>query len=387
MNDTAKKFKVARITTTPNAFVHIIKTIIELRKDNFNFHFISSDEPYAKYLHDTYGFEQIPTSIRREISPLHDLLSVVNLIRIFRMQKYDIVHSSTPKGGLVTALAGFLTRVPVRIHTFTGQRWAVMTGPKRKLLMFLDKLVINLNTRCYADSKSQVQFLVDSGVAKPGQVFCLGEGSYGGVDLDHFSRSNYTDARPLISQKYKIPSDKPWILFVGRITRDKGINELITAFVDIHQIQPAELILVGDMESIDDKSREAISLNEHIHYVGFQNDPASFMAASDLLCIPSFREGFGTVVIEAAALGLPSIGTDIPGLKDSIQNDHTGLLVPLNDLSSLKKALLKLLTDKNYRLQLGEGALKRAREVYSSDRVAKLLKNEYLELLHRAKKF
>lgn len=378
---------MARITTTPNAFVHIINNLVDLKNDCFEFDLLCSEEEYGYFLKEKYHFNVIFTPIMREISILNDLKSVWNLYNIFRKNKYSIVHSSTPKGGLVTAIAGLLSFTPIRLHTFTGQRWAISKGPKRFLLKAIDRLIIRLNTNCYADSRSQVSFLIKEGVAKPGEVLCLGEGSYGGVDTQKFNSELYPHSKSEISKKYNVPINPPWILYVGRITKDKGIEELIHAFPKIHNAEPCELVLIGTIEDLDPSIVSVILSHPNIHHLGFQKNPAQFMAASYIQCMPSYREGFGTVVIEAAAMGVPTIGTNIPGLQDSIQDELTGLLIPVFDSEALVASTIRLLRDKNLRDHLGRNAEIRAREVFSSDTMSKLLKNAYSDLITKIHKY
>ena len=159
--------------TVPSFFVHLINNIKEYQKAGFEVELISSEEEYGSYLAQHHGFKLHYINIPREISPKQDITTLWKLYKRFREQKYDIVHSGTPKAGLLCAIAGLLARVPVRIQTFTRPRWATLQGKLRKLLKFLDTLVIKLNTRCYADSPSQIQFLVDQGVASKKELFCL----------------------------------------------------------------------------------------------------------------------------------------------------------------------------------------------------------------------
>jgi glycosyltransferase involved in cell wall biosynthesis len=384
-NDTLKKIKVARIVSIPNFFVHSIANFIELQKNGFELDLICSEEKYGEYLKKEYGFNVIYCNIEREISLLEDLKSLYNLYKIIRKNKYTIVHSATPKAGILSAVAAFLARSPIRLHTFTGQRWVTLHGAKKKLLVTLDKIIIMLNTQSYTDSPSQVDFLVEEKITKRKNLICLGQGSFGGVNLTRFNRSLYPAIRNELAEKFQIKKDHPWILFVGRLTKDKGINELVRAFIETNTETPCSLILVGNFESrldpIESDVENSIKTHPHIHYLGFQENPAAIMAACDLMCLPSYREGFGTVVIEAAACELPTIGTDIVGLKDAIINNETGLLVPSHDQDALKIAMMKLLKDESLRKKLGSQARDRAIKNFDTKIISLELIESYKKLL------
>lgn len=365
----------------PTFFVHLINNIKEYQKNGFEVELISSEAPYGEFLREHHSFRLTNINIPRAISPLQDLIALWRLYRHFRKNNYAIVHSGTPKAGLLVAIAGFFARVPVRMHTFTGQRWATIRGPLRWLLKKLDSLIVLLNTRCYADSPSQVLFLIDEKVAPAGHLHCLHKGSYGGIDPSRFDKSRFPNARAELSQRLDFPLELPWLLYVGRITANKGMRELIFAFLRTLETADSRLLIMGDFESIETQQDaswvDLISSHPKIKRIPFQTDPEFYMAGCDLLCLPSYREGFGTVVLEAAALGICAIGTDIPGLRDSIVDTETGLLVPLEDVSALEQAILKLILDKNLRVQLGERARTRAIQDFGFDTIARLQMEDY----------
>lgn len=328
-------------------------------------------------------FEAIP--IARKVSPWADLCALFRLYIFFRRNRFDLVHSTTPKAGLLSALAGWLAGVPLRLHTFTGQAWAESRGLVRWLGKVADIAIVRLNTRCYADSLSQRDFIATQGIAPAMDIHVLGAGSLGGVDLTRFHSSAKSKSTAL-RMSLGIPSEAPVIGFVGRITRDKGIVELLTAFSDISsKNENAHLILVGPDESTGDPDIESLlrASGGHVHCIGYQPDPERWMATFDLFCLPSYREGFGNVVLEAAAMGIPSVGTRISGLVDSIIDNVTGMLVPVKDTQALAKVLYQLLEDTSLRRRLGEAAEMRARTLFDSNIVNGLLLNEYQQLAAR----
>lgn len=354
-------------------------------KAGFDVRLISSKAPYGDFLRQEHRFDLTEIEIPRNISPLKDLVAIWKLYRNFRQNQYDIVHSGSPKPGLLVAIAGFLARVPVRLHTFTGQRWATLHGPLKLLLKKLDQLVIRLNTRCYADSPSQIEFLIQERIATPGALHCLHEGSYGGIDISHFRKGKFPEARAELAERLNWPLEIPWILFVGRITYDKGLQELIEAFNLCTKTTDARLLLLGDLESLvperDSTWQKNLQDNEKIRQIPFQTNPEFYMAACDFLCLPSHREGFGTVVIEAAASGICALGSDIPGLRDSIVDKQTGILVPVGNPQALAQAMVSLCTDVDLRRKLAANAFARANKDFDFHVIAAEQMKEYDQLL------
>ena len=319
--------------------------------------------------------------IPREISPLADLVALFRLWRAFGRLKPDLVHSITPKAGLLAAIAGRLRGVPIRLHTFTGQAWAVRSGLVRWLSRMADRLVVRLNTRCYADSFSQRDFLAAEGICRPGELRVLGSGSLAGVDLKRFDAGRLRDAAAQARARLGVPAGHKLIAFVGRVTRDKGVGELVAAFAGLRD---AALVLVGPLEPERDPlaadTLAAIKRDPAIHAVGYDPEPERYLAAADLLCLPSYREGFGIVVLEAAALGLPCVGTRIVGLTDAVVDGVTGVLVPPKDAGALRRALESLLSDDARRRALGDAARDRVRRQFDARTMQAGLLAEYAAL-------
>lgn len=376
--------KIARVATIPESLTSIISSIRDCQKAGFEVDIICSRSTYGEFLRNELGLNVIYCEIPREISLIRDFKALVLLFWIFVKNRYDIVHSNTPKAGLVCALAGFFSFRKVRLHTFTGQRWATLQPPLRNVLKLIDRLIILLNTKCYADSKSQIDFLVKENIASYDKIECLGDGSFGGVDLEKFSNSNRAQCREEISLKYNIPNELVWVVYVGRIVKDKGIEELIEAHRMVVKNTPYHLVLVGPFEEgdpVSSETKQIILSDAFIHHLGFQNDPAYFMKAADFLCLPSYREGFGTVVLEAAACGITSIGTDISGLRDAIIDNETGILIPSKNSDMLADAMSDLINDIPYRNFLATNALRRAREKFGHELLSQLQIAEYSKLL------
>jgi glycosyltransferase involved in cell wall biosynthesis len=333
------------------------------------------------------GAACVPIEMPRTVSLWRDLLALLQLFRFFRKNKIMIAHSTTPKAGLLSAIAGLLAGVPVRIHTFTGQPWVGMNGPMRRLARWSDWLIGKLNTRCYADSDSQRRFLIEQKIVAPQNLFVIGAGSLAGVDVERFNPERVSmQERDELGAKHGIPHDARVILFVGRITPDKGVRELIAAFREIKAAgSTAHLVLAGPLDSerggASNLSMRDIDCVPDTHLVGYTERPEAYMAIADILCLPSYREGFGTVVIEAAAMGVPTIGTNIYGLSDAVVNGETGVLVPPRDSAALASALAVLLKDKVKCTSMGLAARERARTLFEASRVNSKVAEEYLHLL------
>lgn len=378
-----KKLHIARVSTVP----FFVLTQLKSQIDAFSSHgmtvtVITSGEDFHGQMSEIENANFIPVDISRNISLIKDLVSLVKLFRLFKLNKFDVVHSTTPKAGLLCAVAGYFAGVPVRMHTFTGQPWATMSGVKRSILKTCDKIIGGLNTHCYADSSTQKNFIVKNKIIKEGKISVLGNGSLAGVDLARFNKSNYSlefisDLRASLG----VPPNGKVILFVGRITPEKGIQELMEAFVQVAAADNStHLLLVGPIEETGGEIIDSFANTRawsRVHRVGFSNEPEKFMALADLLCLPSYREGFGTVVIEAAAMGIPTVGTSIYGLSDAVVDGATGLLVPPQDADALGLALISLVTDRALLLQMGKAANARAVEEFDSTKMSALMLNEY----------
>ena len=318
----------------------------------------------------------------RTISPLRDIRALCHLYRHFRHARYDIVHSTTPKAVLLCAMAGWLANVPIRMHTFTGQPWVELRGVVRVLAKAADWVTARLNTLNFADSPSQRNFLVSMGVCRSDKIAVIGSGSLAGVNVRRFDREIVQKSFQNMRERLDIRDDAVVIVFVGRLVRDKGVVELVHAHRALRmRYANLKLVLVGPQEPERDplppEVIELIEQDESIYMVGYTDHPEAYLVGADIFCLPSYREGFGNVVIEAAAVGLPAVGTDIVGLRDAIAHGETGLLVPAKNVEALTDALAQLVDDSTFRQQLGMQAHTRALKLYDSDSVNQLLLDEY----------
>ena len=317
-----------------------------------------------------FGVRGIRVPMERHISLTRDIVSLWRIIKIFRREKPDMVHSMTPKAGLLCMLAGWLTRVPVRIHTFTGLVFPTSTGLKRRILMLTDSITCRCATHVIPEGEGVKNDLLNNGITKK-PLRVLGYGNVKGVDMTLYSIENFKlrieNYPPVKKEQIKEVLKKTPLftfLFVGRIVKDKGINELCSAFKRLHAEHPqTRLWLVGPFEeNLDPVSPETKALiteeQNGIYSVGTKrgDDLLAYYTASDCFVFPSYREGFPNTVLEAGAMGLPSIVTDINGSREIIEDGKNGVIVPSKDEQALYEAMKKMVEDQGLREQMAANA-------------------------------
>jgi len=338
--------------------------------------------PAGAELLDDLDAQFIPLAIQRKASPWRDLLVLIQLTMLFRRERFDLVHSIMPKTGLLAMLAGWLAGVPNRMHTFTGQVWANKRGWKRNALKSFDKLIVLFATHVLVDSPSQRDFLVSEGVLKPGKGIVLGHGSICGVGAEQFHPD--AQASSAVRAEMGISPEQTVILFLGRLNRDKGMLDLAAAFADIaSRRSDVVLVLVGTEEDVPFAHVQEICgvYRDRLRRGSFTPVPERYMAAADIFCLPSYREGFGQVIIEAAACGVPTVATRIYGITDAVEEGKTGLLFLAGDVAALTKNLLTLIEDQALRENMGEAARIRALELFASEKITGELVRLYEKIL------
>jgi glycosyltransferase involved in cell wall biosynthesis len=323
----------------------------------------------------------VPLTIARDINIISDFICLIQLIKIFRQQKFSAVHSLMPKSGLLAMLAAWIVRAPLRVHTFTGQVWVTKIGFKRYLLKKIDVLIACLSMHVIVDSFSQQQFLIKEKVIIEEKSIVFANGSISGVNIGNF-KSNLQE-RFNIRVQLGIANDALVYLFIGRLNTDKGVLNLAKAWREAN-IKGAYLLFVGPDEQQLKKAIMSIlaSADLSVRFIGYTDTPQSYMAAADVLCLPSYREGFGSVVIEAAAVGIPAIASRIYGITDAVVEGETGLLHVASDVEGIKKCIQMLASDESLRLKLGDQAKIRAIRDFDSRLVTNAWVNFYSENTH-----
>lgn len=386
----ARGLRIACVTSVPFFLMTQLRKQIEHMLDLGIFvTVITSPGPELAQIGSHHNLTLQVLEIPRRLAPLRDFVALYRLYRLFRQGRFTIVHSTTPKAGLLSAVAGRLAGVPIRLHTFTGQAWIGLRGPLRWLARTSDRIIGWLNTHCYADSESQRQFLISSGILRERSISIIGSGSLAGVDLKRFSRERVgEETRDNIRRELDISNRTVVLLFIGRMAREKGVYELLEAFdCLLNNGSDIVLLLVGPMDDERGGSgsvaRVDLEDRRGVRYLGYRDDPERYFAAADILCLPSYREGFGTVVIEAAAMGVPTVGTRITGLVDAVMDGETGILVEPRNAHGLMLGLKRLLNDASLRRRMGEMARQRVQQRYSADVINAAVVDEYMRLLQR----
>ncbi|MGH9604927.1 MAG: glycosyltransferase family 4 protein [Terracidiphilus sp.] len=353
-----------------------------LREAGFYVTLVSSPGELLDRTAESEGVQSVAIPIERKIAPLADIVSLVRLWLLLRRLKPDLVEFSTPKAGLLGSVAAMLCRVPQRVYMLRGLKLETSSGLKREILLAAERAAAACAHSVLCNSESLRAKAFDLGVAPASKLHLLGEGSSNGVDTERFS-----PGKSQVRARLGLPADAFVIGFVGRLTRDKGLPELLRAFDSIVRVQPsAHLLLVGWFDRAEDKLdlslRALIDRHPQIHWTGFVNDPAAYYRAMDVLVHPTWREGFPNAVLEAASTGVPVITTISTGSRDSVVPEVTGLLIPPGYPEAIAEAVLKLLNDPRRRRRMGRAARAWVLEHYVNGYVLGLTVAYYKSLLN-----
>ncbi len=376
--------KLVRITTVPMSLEKLLEGQMGyMRGKGMQVTMISSPGPRLDEIVKKEGCPHIPVPMSRSITPLKDLGSLVRLIIIFRKLRPDIVHTHTPKAGLVGMLAARCCRVPIRLHTVAGLPLMEAKGTKRKLLLFTEKLTYICASRVYPNSHKMRAYIEDQKLCSPRKLKVIGAGSSNGIDTTYFSPTQaLARAASQIRNDFHIPEDALVFIFIGRIVRDKGIQETVSAFVSLQKEHPhIHLLLVGpfedDLDPINEACRKEMNNHPSIHIAGYQGDVRPYLMAANVLVFPSYREGWPNVVMQAGCFHLPSIVSNINGCNEIIEDGRNGVIIPAKEVEPLKDAMHLLITDPVYRMKLGQASRERITEHYRKEAIWEALHQEY----------
>lgn len=374
--------KILRATTIPMSLDIFCKGMLRELSCKYEVIALTSPGKEIQAIKEREKVRVIEISIERHISIGKDIVSLWHIIKTFWKEKPTMVHSMTPKAGLLCMMAAWLTRVPIRVHTFTGLVFPTATGLKRKVLMATDWLTCACATHIIPEGEGVKNDLLNNGITKkPMRV--LGYGNVKGVDMEYYRVSEEIRVK---SEELRKP-DTFTFLFVGRIVGDKGINELCEAFDKLSSMANVRLLLVGPYEDsldpISQKSKDIIEQNPAIESVGgkFGDDLLPYYAASDCFVFPSYREGFPNTVLEAGAMGLPSIVTDINGSREIIIEGENGVIVKPQNADALYEAMLNMVKNKEDRERMAGNARKMIADRFEQGFVRKCLYDFYDEIL------
>ena len=376
------KPKIIRACTVPMSVIFVTGMLSELKK-KYEVVLLSSPGHELDDAEEKYGVRGIRVPMERHISFGHDFISLCRLVYVFVREKPAMVHSMTPKAGLLCMMAAWLARVPVRVHTFTGLVFPTATGIKRRILMLTDSLTCACATHVIPEGEGVKNDLLKNGITKkPMKV--LGYGNVRGIDMVRFDRRPEVMSLAQAIRK----TDVFTFVFVGRIVKDKGINELCQAMEMLSGIAPVRLLLVGpyedDLDPISQHSKDIIENNSSIVYLGskYGDKMLAYYAAADCFVFPSYREGFPNTVIEAGAMGLPSIVTDINGSREIVVQGENGVIVPPKDADALYQAMLDMIRYKAVRERMAANARKMIASRFEQGFVRKCLLDYYDEILN-----
>ena len=344
--------RLVHIATVPDSLVFLRGQAAYMRSRGIETTVITSPGPALDAFAASEGVEAFAVPMQRAITPRADAVALARLVRLLRRIRPDLVHSHTPKGGLLGTTAAFLARVPSRIYHMRGLRFAASpAGPQRQLLTAAERTSCTLATQVLCVSHSLRDVALSERLCAPAKIRAIGSGSGQGVDAT--GRFN-PDAQPRelraqVRAEHGVPENARVLGFVGRIVRDKGVAELVAAWRRLRLAHPnLHLLVVGPFEPedpIDPADRALLEADERVHLVGFRRDTERFYAAMDLVALPTYREGFPNVPLEAAAMRLPVVATKIPGCVDAVADGRTGTLVPARDASALHDAIERYLDD------------------------------------------
>ncbi len=382
----SNKIKIIRATTVSMSLDAFCNGMLKELSHKYEVIALSSPGEELEMVAEREGVRTIAVPMERHISVKHDLVSLWRMIKVFRKEHPMMAHSMTPKAGLLCMLAAWLTRVPVRVHTFTGLVFPTATGMKRKILMATDWLTCACATHIIPEGEGVKNDLLNNGITKK-PLKVLGYGNVKGVDMEYYSLRD--EVRNKVEEIGLRVESKFTFVFVGRIVRDKGINELCEAFDKLSSMANVRLLLVGpyedNLDPISPKSKEIIERNPAIESVGSKRgeELLAYYAAADCFVFPSYREGFPNTVLEAGAMGLPSIVTDINGSREIIVEGENGVIIPSHDTNALFDAMLKMMRDKDAREKMAGNARQMIASRYEQGFVRKCLYDFYDEILNK----
>lgn len=393
--------KLIRVTTIPLSLDKLLGKQLSFISQYYQVIAVSADQPELKRIAKKYGVDDYHVEMTRAITPLRDLAAVWKLYRFLKKERPEMVHSHTPKAGLVGMMAAYFAGVPVRMHTVAGLPLLEAKGIKRQALNLVEKVTYAFATKVYPNSFAMRDIIIKEGFCAPGKLKVLGNGSSNGIDTQYFSNAAVPPvAISTLREELGITADDFVFIFVGRLVGDKGINELVEAFSKLVEAErkvkvkaevedvfvsfsgrSVKLLLVGPLETeldaLKPETLQEIQQHPSIISVGYQDDVRPYFAIADALAFPSYREGFPNVVLQAGAMELPAIVTDINGCNEIISEEENGLIIPVKDAEALQAAMEKIITDQAFYHRMKENARPMIESRYRQEVVWQALLEEY----------
>ena len=345
-----EKPKLIRVTTVPQSLYKLLEGQLKFMSQYYEVTAMSTDGDLLDKVSLREDVITTALKMNRGISPIRDIVSIIKMISFLSNSKPDIIHSHTPKAGLVSMIAGYIADVPIRMHTVAGMPLESRTGLKRKLLLFAEKLTYKFATKVYANSYGIEKFILENKLINRSKLSIIKKGSSNGIDSEYFSRNPMLESKANQIRKQLDISPYTFVFgFIGRLVKDKGINELISSFSKLSKVENVHLILVGkyenELDPLSEKSNRLISDLPNISFVGYQLDVRPYFMSFDAFVFPSYREGLPNVLLQAAALGIAILASDCTGNTDIVEHQENGILFNTADEESLSKAMLDVITD------------------------------------------
>ncbi len=380
------KLRLIRITTVPISLKILLKDQLKYMNQYFEVVGVSSKGKELSDVEKDEGIRTIELNMSREITPVKDFISLIKMIFLLLKEKPNIVHTHTPKAGIVGMMASWVTRVPHRLHTVAGLPVMEATGKKKTILLIVEKLTYFCATKVYPNSYGLQEYILENNLTDENKLKVIGYGSSNGIDTLYFDRTDHVFQQSIeIKEKYDLENQFVFC-FVGRIVKDKGINELLYSFNKLTlEFENIRLLIVGkfeeELDPISEQSHKILDDNKNIINSGYQNDIRPYLASSNCFVLPTYREGFPNVVLQASSMGISSIVTNINGCNEIITHNENGLIVEPKDEEALYEAMKRYLEDKELSEKLSLNSRKGIIEKYDRKVFYQYLLEEYNEVL------
>lgn len=376
--------KLIRITTVPLSLDKLLQGQLRFMSSYYDITAISSEKEYLEKIGKREGVATFPLEMTRKITPIKDIVSLFKLVTYFKKNKPFIVHSHTPKAGIIGMLAAKIAGVPHRLHTVAGLPLLETEGAKRKMLNIVERLTYSCATAVYPNSKGLYHIILENKFCKPQKLKVLANGSSNGIDTAYFNSDILSESeKNTLRTSLAITQDHFVYVFVGRLVSDKGINELVASFSKL-PTEKCKLLLVGPLEPELDpllpETLRKISDSPNIVSVGYQNDVRPYLSIAHCLVFPSYREGFPNVVMQAGALGLPCIVSDINGCNEIVEHQKNGVIIPVKNEEKLLAAMQEVSSKPDFIAKMKDNSRSMIVERYEQKIVWEAMLKEYQKL-------
>ncbi len=378
--------KLIRITTIPLSLEKLLEGQLTYMNQYYEVTAVSAEKERLEQYGRDNKVKTFWVEMTRAITPLKDIEAVLRLYRFFKREKPLIVHTHTPKAGIVGMLAAKLAGVPLRLHTVAGLPLLETTGTRRKVLDFVEKYTYSLATKVYPNSRGLKEIILEEAFTTQDKLKVLGKGSSNGIDTEYFNPQKYSESSKIaLRNELEIPQKDLIFIFIGRLVSAKGLNELVRAFKKLQQEnQDISLLLVGpyeeDLDPLKPETLADIKKHPKIFTTGFQSDVRPYFSIANVLAFPSYREGFPNVVMQAGAMGLPAVVSNINGCNEIVVEGKNGIIVPVKNEDKLFTAMKLFAENPDYSSRMAGNAREEIGKYYERKEFWQILLKEYKSL-------